>query len=243
MKTSEVYEERYYREYIKKKSIKNYNVTVFETDLQIYSDVDLKDEIKKSVEDLRKILTDYIERHPEFNFSLYPVKVLPDDSDFIRHMKESSRRLNVGPMATVAGAISHYIGFLYKDRAKTLIIENGGDIYISSDEDRVVLIDAGKSKFGNKLNIKIDKEDLPVGICTSSGKMGHSLSFGKSDAVVIISKDTLLADATATAVGNFINCKKDIETGIEFIKKIDGIDGAIIIAEDSIGAYGKIKFV
>ena len=221
MKTSDIYEERYYREYIKNKKIMNYNITVFETDLQIYSDIDLKDEIKKSVEDFRKILTDYIEKYPEFNLSLYPVKILPDDNDFIKHMKDASRKLNVGPMATVAGAISHYVGDIYRNRARTLIIENGGDIYISSDEDRVVLIDSGKSRFGNKLNITIEKENLPMGICTSSGKMGHSLSFGKSDAVVVISKDTLLADATATAVGNFINNPKDIEKGIEFIKKIN----------------------
>ena len=83
---------------------------------------------------------------------------------------------------------------------ENLIIENGGDLYIKTKNLRVVSIYAGENKFKDHLKIKISAEDSPIGICTSSGKLGHSLSFGKADAVTILSKDAFLADAVATSV-------------------------------------------
>ena len=54
-------------------------------------------------------------------------------------------------------------------------------------------------------------EDLPISICTSSATVGHSLSFGKADAVTNTSKDASIADAAATAVGNIVKSAGDIE--------------------------------
>ena len=45
---------------------------------------------------------------------------------------------------------------------------------------------------------------MPMGICTSSGTVGHSLSFGKADAVCVKAKSVSLADAAATAIGNMV---------------------------------------
>ena len=86
-------------------------------------------------------------------------------------------------------------------------------------------------------------EKTPLGICTSSGTVGHSLSFGKADAAVIVSKDTLLSDAVATATGNVVKDKHHIEKGIEFASSIDGVDGVLIVVGDSLGAWGDIKLV
>ena len=71
--------------------------------------------------------------------------------------------------------------------------------------------------------------------------MGHSLSFGKADAVIVLSRSTALADAAATAIGNIINRAEDIPGGIELAIGIEGLSGVIIIKNDKIGLWGKVK--
>jgi len=71
--------------------------------------------------------------------------------------------------------------------------------------------------------------------------VGHSLSYGKADAVVVVSKSATLADAAATATGNLIRQPDDIPTGIKFAQGIDGLSGVIIIQGKDMGLWGKVK--
>ena len=72
--------------------------------------------------------------------------------------------------------------------------------------------------------------------------MGPSLSFGKADAVTVISDSVLLADAAATAVGNRVKTRKDIEQGLVYAQKMPGVKGVVIIKDDKIGLWGDINF-
>jgi uncharacterized protein len=81
-----------------------------------------------------------------------------------------------------------------------------------------------------------------MGICTSSGTIGHSLSFGLADAVIILAKNASLADAAATAVANRVSCAKDLGRAVECAKSIKGISGAVIIIRKHLIGYGKVKF-
>jgi hypothetical protein len=92
-----------------------------------------------------------------------------------------------------------------------------------------------------KVGILVTPEDSPLGICTSSGTVGPSLSFGKADAVCILSKSAALADAAATAVGNLVRDKKDMESGLERAKSIEGVLGCLLILADRMGAWGNVK--
>lgn len=92
-----------------------------------------------------------------------------------------------------------------------------------------------------KIALKVYPEKTPLGICTSSGTVGHALSFGKADAAVVVSKDAFLADAAATAVGNRVKSVSDIEEAIEFASKIEGIEGVLVIIGDRIGVWGDIE--
>jgi len=100
---------------------------------------------------------------------------------------------------------------------------------------------AGKSPLTGKIGLEINGEDTPLGICTSSGTVGHSLSYGKADAVIVISKSAILADAAATAIGNLIKKPDDISSGIKFAKGIEGLKGVIIIEGDNMGLWGEVK--
>jgi hypothetical protein len=93
------------------------------------------------------------------------------------------------------------------------------------------------------LALRVEPKETPLGICTSAGTVGHSLSFGKCDAAILLSPSAALADAAATAVGNLIQSAGDIPCGIDFARGVEGIRGVIIIKDDRIGVWGDVRLV
>jgi len=239
---SKVFEERYYRDYIAQ-DIENFNITILESDLQIYTDKALQEPIESELRNIRAIIEAYIKSYPEFNISFKPVKINANDPPIIKHMKEASKKLGVGPMATVAGAVGHYLGQKFYQQTKELIIENGGDLYVYSTKDKTILLHGGSEATVKNLSIKLDKVNLPIGVCTSSGKVGHSKSFGNSDAITVLAKDTLIADAAATALGNLLKHKADINDVLQYSKTFKELEGVIAIVDDHMGAWGNFEFV
>jgi hypothetical protein len=236
-----VYEPRVYRHWVKDKDLVSFNVVVKETDLYIRASSDLKQEALKLVIRYRNMLERYIERHPSFLTSLEPVAVADNAPAIVSEMAEAARKAGVGPMAAVAGAIAEFVGSELLALSPEVIIENGGDIYIKSSKKRLIGIYAGKSPLTGKIALEISGEETPMGICTSSGTVGHSLSFGKADAAIVLSKSATLADAAATAIGNIIVQPGDITRGIELAQSIDGVSGVIIIKDDKMGLWGEVK--
>ena len=235
------YEPRTYRHWIKGKDLISFNIAVKETDLYIRASTNLKRKAYKLVLKYRDVLERYIERHPTFLTSLKPLPVNDDAPRIVRLMSEATNRVGVGPMASVAGAIAEFVGNELLPFSPEVIVENGGDIFLKSLSKRIVGIYAGESPLTGKIGLEINSEDTPLGICTSSGTVGHSLSYGKADAVVVLSKSATLADAAATAIGNLIVQPSDIPNGIEFAKGVEGLKGVIIIKGDKVGLWGEVK--
>jgi hypothetical protein len=125
--------------------------------------------------------------------------------------------------------------------SREVIVENGGDIYLASSKERTIGIYAGDSPLSLKIGIAISPGETPLGVCTSSGTVGPSLSFGNANAVCILSKSAALADAAATAVGNVVKGKQDISLGLGRAREIEGVLGTLIVVEEKMGVWGKIK--
>jgi ApbE superfamily uncharacterized protein (UPF0280 family) len=236
-----MYHPRFYRHWVQGRGLFSFHVVVKETDLYIRASSDLKTETHDLVLKYRSILEDYIKQHPLFSTSLEPLMVADNAPPIIREMAISAAKVSVGPMAAVAGAIVYFIAEELALKTHEIIIENGGDIYMKSHKDRTIAIYAGNSPLSGKIGIKIKAGETPLSICTSSGTVGHSLSLGKADAVVVSSKSALLADAAATAIGNRINSPNDIKTGIKYASCIEDLLGVVIIKNDKIGIWGNLK--
>jgi ApbE superfamily uncharacterized protein (UPF0280 family) len=236
-----MYEERTYRKMFKGINLVFFDACVNETDLMIGAGRNLLNESLEYIKKYRGQIEAYIGLHPEFFTSLVPVEPLPRAPDIVKRMCDAAKAAGVGPMAAVAGAIGEMVGNELLRFTEEVIVENGGDIFIKTSSTRKIGIYAGKSPFSERLALEISPEETPLGVCTSSGTVGHSLSFGKADAVVIVSKDTFLADAAATAVCNIIKSPSDIPGALEFAASIKGVDGAVAIIGDKIGAWGSIK--
>jgi ApbE superfamily uncharacterized protein (UPF0280 family) len=238
-----MYEERTYRNLVKTDDLVNFEVIVKETDLLVRAKRDLSRETRESVLKYRYQLETYIASNPEFERTLVPFNEDPYAPIIVQEMIRTSRLASVGPMAAVAGAVAEFVSRDLLKQSEEIIIENGGDIYLATSRERTIGIYAGDSPLSLKVGILIQPEDTPVGICTSSGTVGPSLSFGKADAICILSKSAALADAAATALGNRVKEKKDIESGLEQGKAIEGVLGTLIIIGDRMGIWGNIKLV
>jgi ApbE superfamily uncharacterized protein (UPF0280 family) len=243
MAKTQEYQERFYRDWPNRNDLLAQEVVVRETDLFIFSEIDVREKALELVNKYRQEIEEYIKKRPEFQKSLIPVKADSDSTGIIKEMIKASDLAGVGPMAAVAGAIAEFTGKELAVFSRQVIIENGGDIFLKSTIPRTVSIFAGDSPLSNKLFIKIKPKDTPVGICTSSGTIGHSLSFGKADACVIIAKTATLADAVATAACNRIKTKDDIKAALKFAYSIKGVHGAIAIFGNEFGSIGDIELV
>jgi len=238
-----MYEKRIYRNLVKTDDLVKFEVMVKETDLLVRAESDLSRETRESVLKYRHQLETYITMNPEFQSSLIPLRDDPYAPEIVKEMIRASQLANVGPMAAVAGAIAEFVSKDLLTLSKEVIVENGGDIYLATSKERTIGIYAGDSPLSLKLGISIRPEESPLSICTSSGTVGHSLSFGKADAVCILSKSGALADAAATAVGNIVQETKDIERGLERGKEIEGVLGMLIIVGDEVGVWGNVKLI
>lgn len=238
-----MYEPRFYRNEVFSKELCSFEVKEKETDLLVCATKDLTTIARDLVSAYRIQIEQFIAKHPLFLTSFTPVDVPKDVPGIVTSMANAARLAGVGPMAAVAGAIAEYVGKGLAEYSKEVIVENGGDIFIKTIKERKIGIYAGESPLSNKIAVMVKPEDTPLGICTSSGTVGHSVSFGKADAVVIFSRDASLADAVATKTGNLVHAKDDIKAAIEFARNVPGIEGIIIIVEDALGGWGKFEFI
>ena len=238
-------EKRTYRSFIARNGLTSFQVRHQETDLHIQSDRNLEDKVSTWVIEVRLSIEVYARSHPGFLESYTP---LPDDPfapSIVRDMLESSAIAGVGPMAAVAGAIAQHIGKRCVELTSgEVIVENGGDIFLWVFEPITSAIWAGTSPLSGRVGIAIAPPGrMPLGICTSSGTVGHSRSLGKADAVTVISQPVSLADATATSIGNMVKTDRDIDSGLNALKKIPGILGGVIIKGTKLGIWGQIELV
>lgn len=236
-----MFEPRTYRHWINGADLVDAVVMVKETDLYIRAQRNLEEEAKASILKYRAYLEEYIKTNPHFLAALNPIEVADGAPDIVVEMAGAARKCGVGPMAAVAGAIAEYVGKELLDYSNEVIVENGGDLFLKVDTKRQVGIYAGDSALSGKLAIEVWPEETPMGMCTSSGTVGHSLSYGKADAVIAVSRSTALADAAATAIGNIMKNVRDINKAIDFAMSVDGLDGIVVIKGSDMGIWGKVR--
>ncbi|KUK31673.1 MAG: Thiamine synthesis protein ApbE [Thermoanaerobacterales bacterium 50_218] len=242
------YHQRTYRKQMRGEGLVSFQIRLKESDLFISVDEksfqpELREIALSLLHRFRRELEVYLDVHPSFGESLRPLKVPVNAPRIVRMMAGAASRAGVGPMAAVAGAVAELVGRGLLRFVSEVIVENGGDIFMKTDKPRVVGIFAGTSRFSEKIGVKLDASNPYWGICTSSGTVGPSLSFGSADAAVVVSKMAALADAVATAAGNRVHSPEDIPETLRFGCGVRGIEGVVLIHGDTLGAMGNVELV
>jgi len=220
-----------------------FEVKVVQTDLLIAAERDLSARAEEIVRACRRDLEDYIARDPGFREALQPHRPRDDAPEIVRAMAAAAELAGVGPMAAVAGAIAERVGRGLAADSPRVIVENGGDIWLQGNGERTVGVFAGTSPFTGRLAVRLDAALMPCSICTSSGTVGPSLSFGKADAAIAVAGSGALADAAATAIGNAVKSADDINAALGLAQRIPGMFGAVVVIGDNLGAWGRVELV
>jgi uncharacterized protein len=239
----EPYQERFYRSRIASPNWISFTVQVKESDLWIRAKQDLTSQAYERVYHYRHQLETYMRFNPSFRESLQPLSADPLAPAIVQAMLKAGQIAGVGPMASVAGAVSQFVGQDLLAHSRDVIIENGGDLFILCREEVTVGIYAGESPLNGRVGLQLPGSPDPRGLCTSSGTVGPSLSFGKADAATILSASAVLSDAVASAVGNRVQTAKDIQPVLNWVQAVPGIQGVLIIVGDQIGVWGDMTLV
>jgi len=244
-KSPESYRIRKYRKIPDPRGLQSFHVKVRETDLQILAPLDVTNAATNLVVECRTQLENYLARCPSFIDTLSPLADDPTGVPLVREMLKAGQAAGVGPMAAVAGVIAEYVGrgLLQREGCSEVVVENGGDIFMARGQESSVAIYAGESPLSYRIGLRIPVEDMPIGICTSSGTVGHSLSLGQADSVTVVAPSTALADAAATRLGNEVGSGGDFSSALELAPRIGGLIGVVIVVGKKLGAWGKIELV
>lgn len=221
-----------------------FQVVVEETDLFVIAAKDMHARVAEYVRTLRGELKNHILFHPEFLDSLEPLPVDESASPFIKDMVEAGQLCNVGPMAAVAGTIAQAVADRFSGESSDIIVENGGDVYMHSSRERIVALLADPES-GAGLGLRILPEQCPLALCSSSGRIGHSLSLGSGDLVCVLSKKGSFADAAATALCNQLGTRDDLEGVIRQARALEnsGLLGVFAQCDDQVAAWGELELV
>jgi len=234
---------RSYRERVKAAGLFSFQVAVKETDLWVSAGRELQQETRDLILDARYQLESYISTHPRFLSAMSPVDEDPTAPPLVKVMIDAVKPVGVGPMASVAGAIAEFVGRGLLDLTDDVIVENGGDIFLKIRRDTTVSIFAGESPLSHKIGIRIPEGRMPLGVCTSSGTVGHSYSMGVADAGCILASSAAFADGAATALCNRIRGKKDLARIAEWAESIPGILGCLVILGERMAVWGDVELV
>jgi uncharacterized protein len=236
------YIKREYRLQLESKGLVVSEVKVGETDLHILAESDVVKQATHSIIHYRTQIENYIVSKPSFLTSLKPLLSDPLAPPIVKEMLAAGACADVGPMAAVAGAIAGYVGNdLMAEGFNEISVENGGDVFLNRSKESVAAIFAGASPLSNRIGIKIPETMMPLGICTSSGTVGHSLSLGQADSVTVLSPSVAFADAVATRLGNEIKKVEDLDHALAIAKGLSDIIGVVIVMGSKLGAWGDIK--
>ncbi len=213
-----------------------------ETAVTVLSDEKYHKTAKDAIFEAREIILAKIAEDSFFKITYDSYPPSEDDSELIRRMCQASELSDVGPMAGVAGAVAVYaVECMVEAGASFAVIENGGDIALKIDREISVGLYSGDNVMKN-IALKVKPQDGIFGICSSSGKIGPSVSFGTSSICTVISDNVILADCCATALGNMIKegTQEELSSSLEKIASIEHIRGCIASANGLFGMAGDV---
>jgi uncharacterized protein len=240
------YDHRFYRAWHSSASLSRFELKIEESDLLILcdgADTLIRTVAEKTLRQARNKIKRKIHQSPAFGHALSPLLSEKSDADIIKDMSSAAETWNVGPMAAVAGAVAEAVARAIAAHATAVLVENGGDIFaVTPDTVRFGLYAGEDSPFGHALTFEVAAAS-GTAICTSSGKIGPSLSFGNADAVVAIHPRGSVADAAATAIANRIRHPSDIDKIMAEAARDRRLSGVIACMGEKLGMWGDIRLV
>ena len=192
-------------------------VRISETDLHILADRDVEDQAKEFVLRYRMQIESYIARHPavlERTFATAGRRSCP------AHCQGDALGRRGGRCRSDGGGGRGDLRICRQGPAGCRCTRGDGRKrrgYLSAAGRRPAPWRSlpASQPLSYKVGVVVPAEAMPAAVCTSSGTVGHSLSFGEADSVTVLASSTALADAVATRLGNEVGLARSGEAGIK----------------------------
>lgn len=195
----------------------------------------------RSIQENRVKLERFARQRHDFLLSFKPVKISEGPRAALL-MAESAEAANVGPMAAVAGVLADLaVEDMVDAGASLAVVENGGEASIHTQDYVDVALRTGETALSNRICFRI--EDPSSGLATSSGLHSHAFSLGEADAVTVFARNSGIADAAATSVGNLMrgeDASSIIKQGVTRALSINGVHGVIVLYNGLYGVGGRM---
>lgn len=163
-----------------------------------------------------------------------------DASPVVRRMCEAASVAGVGPMAAVAGAIAQAgLEAMVAQGCVHGWVDNGGDVALVLDRPATMEVfhePGAKTAFG----LQLEPTDAILGVCASSGRLGHSISLGDSDVAVALAESAVLADTLATAIGNRVRGTSSLATCFDPFREVQGMIGGLAMVDGEVAMHGRL---
>jgi hypothetical protein len=215
-------------------------VEIEETAATIAAERDYLEAAVDAIKSARVEIERQIRKDDFFLTTLEPYDAPKECSPVVRRMCDAAKLAGVGPMATVAGTIAQEaMEAMASQGLEHGWVDNGGDIALTlaSPATLEVFSDPGSR---TAFAFELEPTDGIIGICSSSGRVGHSISFGNADVALAIADSASLADALATAIGNRVVNQHSLKTCFDPYKGLDGFVGGLAMYEGAVSMHGKL---
>ncbi|MFW6181131.1 MAG: UPF0280 family protein [Spirochaetota bacterium] len=250
------YTRRFYRRWQNPCDLLPLEIRFRETDLHLFyhpvegtaGEEEMARDARRAVACCYNQLDAVISRWPAFRDALSPPPppgwIGGGELPLAEEMLDACSPAGVGPMSAVAGAVAEWVGRTLLARTPQVIVENGGDLFVATRRQRVMLVYAGEdSPFRDRVRVRLPASPAGLGVCTSSGKVGHSRSYGRTDAALVMARSAAVADAFATALGNMVQGEQDLEGAAAYARSREQLLGGIIIIGRRIALWGEVELV
>ncbi len=180
-----------------------------------------------------------VRRDPFFLTTMEPYTPL-DPSPTVRRMCEAAEAAGVGPMAAVAGAVAQAALEAMVDHGCTHgWVDNGGDVALVLDRPTIMEVfhEPGST---TAFALRLGPSGKAFGVCSSSGRLGHSISLGDADVAVVLADSAVLADALATAIGNRVNGAGSLARCFDGLAEVPGMIGGLAMLDGEVAVRGRI---
>ena len=193
-----------------------------------------------AVKSARAEIERQIRRDDFFLTTMEPYDAPGDCSRVIKRMCDAAKMTRVGPMATVAGTIAQEAMEAMTAQGLTHgWVDNGGDVALMLESPVTLEVFTDPSS-GTTFALELEPTDGIIGICSSSGRIGHSISFGNADVALAVADSAILADALATAIGNRVANKDSLRTCFDPFKGLVGFFGGLAMIEGAVSMNGRL---
>lgn len=180
-----------------------------------------------------------VRRDPFFLATLEPCTPA-DAAPTVARMCAAAALAGVGPMAAVAGAVAQAgLEAMVAQGCTHGWVDNGGDVALVLDTPVTMEVfhePGARTAFG----LRLEPAECMFGVCTSSGRLGHSISLGDADVTVAIADSAVLADALATAIGNRVRGRESLAACFDPFKGVPGMVGGLAMFDGEVAVHGRL---